>query len=127
MSHGLIWKDQSEDTTTFIRCSELHSNFRSGTYASRKCSGEWGNVNLTDCTMYAYTDPVVVTQATITPANWSAVFIFNASVSNQLFITCIYIHYSGLFLLSDTYIHRTISKCIMLHITYYLKHCHQFA
>lgn len=83
ISHGLIWEGQSENTTTFKRCSELHRNFRSGTRASRKCNakGEWENVNLTDCTMYAYTDPVVVAQATITPANQSVIVTFNASVS----------------------------------------------
>ena len=88
ISHGIIWDGQSENTTTFKRCSELHRNFRSGTYASRKCNeiGEWENVNLTDCTMYVSSDSVVVAQATFTPANLSIIIKFNSSVSSYSFV-----------------------------------------
>lgn len=82
-SHGLIWQNQSADTTTFKRCSELHNNFRFGVYASRKCSaeGEWEDVDFSNCTMHLHSDTVIVTQATITPADPSVVITFKALVS----------------------------------------------
>ena len=89
ISHGLIWDNQSADTTSFKRCSDLHYNFRSRVYASRKCSpnGEWQDVDLTNCTMHLYSDTVLVSQATLTPANPFVVSAFNASVSRLNNIT----------------------------------------
>jgi len=58
-------------------------------YASRKCSieGEWEDMDLTSCTMHQYSDPVLITQATIAPANQSVVDIFKAFVSICRIIT----------------------------------------
>ena len=83
ISHGLVWGNQSADTKSFKSCSDLHDNFRSGVFASRKCNAdeEWEDVDFTNCTMHLSSDPVVVTQATFTPANQSSIDIFTKLVS----------------------------------------------
>ena len=48
-------------------CSELHSSFRSGVNIVRQClsDGNWSSVDLSDCTMFRNSYPVVVVYFTL--------------------------------------------------------------
>ncbi|XP_065884496.1 uncharacterized protein [Dysidea avara] len=63
-SGGIVWPRRQANNLVRIRCSALHSSFRSGVYITRMCysNGEWGGVNMSACTMRLDANPLVLVE-----------------------------------------------------------------
>ena len=59
-----MWPRRQANNLVRIRCSALHSSFRSGVYITRMCysNGEWGGVNMSACTMRLDANPLVLVE-----------------------------------------------------------------
>ena len=61
---GVVWPKRQYDNLVRIRCSALHSGFRSGVDITRMCysNGEWGEVDMSACTMRSEATPIVMVE-----------------------------------------------------------------
>ncbi|XP_065894114.1 uncharacterized protein [Dysidea avara] len=61
-SMGILWPRQTSNTLARVRCSLLHSSFRSGVDITRMCysNGEWADVDMSACTMRSDARPLVM-------------------------------------------------------------------
>ena len=61
-SGALLWARSRIGQVVTQKCSELHSNFRSGVEIQRQCGddGSWLPVDLRNCTMFIGSSPVVI-------------------------------------------------------------------
>ena len=66
-SGGLLWPTSRRNSEATHRCSDLHPNFRSGVFISRKCNadGTWGPVNDSNCTAQDNAIPTLILSFTI--------------------------------------------------------------
>ena len=66
-SGGLFWSNSRQNLQVTQPCSVLHSSFRSGVTIGRNCQNDstWSSVDLTNCTMFAGSSPVVVVYFTV--------------------------------------------------------------
>ena len=67
-SGGIFWNTSRRDVINTQLCSILHPNFRSGVNIERRCqnNGLWSSIDLTDCTMFRGSLPVVTVSFTVT-------------------------------------------------------------
>ena len=63
-SNGIVWPKRQSGSSVSIRCSVLHSSFRSGVYITRMCfpNGQWGDVDMSACTMRSEATPLVMVE-----------------------------------------------------------------
>jgi len=63
-STGILWPRHEPDQLARVRCSSLHSSFRSGVYITRMCysNGEWSDVDISACTMRTNTSALVMVE-----------------------------------------------------------------
>ena len=80
---GILWPRQTSNTLARVRCSLLHSSFRSGVDITRMCysNGEWADVDMSACTMRSDARPLVMMETD----NGGDVTLIVSEV-------CIYIH-----------------------------------
>ena len=83
---GLLWSNSRRNVSVTQPCSELHPSFRSGVNIERQClnNGSWSSVDMSNCTMFRNSYPVVVVYFTVTTDNTytgdSAAIISNVSI-----------------------------------------------
>ena len=61
-SGGILWSSSRQDLLVTEPCSVLHSSFRSGVAIGRHCQNDstWSRVDLTNCTMFVKSSPVIL-------------------------------------------------------------------
>ena len=66
-SGALFWMNSKIDLLVTQPCSELHPNFRSGVQIGRQCNndGNWSPVDMTNCTMFLNSNPVIIVYFTV--------------------------------------------------------------
>ena len=66
-SGALFWMNSRTNLLVTQPCSELHPNFRSGVEIGRQCNndGNWSPVDMTNCTMFLNSNPVIVVYFTV--------------------------------------------------------------
>jgi len=66
-SGALFWNNSRRNLLVTQLCSELHPNFRSGVEIGRQCNnnGNWSPVDMTNCTMFLNSDPVLIVYFTL--------------------------------------------------------------
>ena len=66
-SGGLFWNNSRRNLKVTQPCSTLHPNFRSGVEIARRCysDGNWSSVDMTACTMFLNSNPVLVVHFTV--------------------------------------------------------------
>lgn len=65
ISGGLIWNSSRKNVTVYQPCSKLHPNFHSGVNTCLN-NGSWASVDISNCTMFRDSFPVVVVFLTLT-------------------------------------------------------------
>lgn len=67
-SGALFWNSNRRNTSVTQRCSILHPSFRSGISIERHCNnyGIWSPVDMTNCTMFIGSNPVITVHFTLT-------------------------------------------------------------
>ena len=78
-------------------CSELHPNFRSGVEIGRHCNndGNWSSVDMTNCTMFLNSNPVIVVYFTVIVSDSDMVdsaIIINSVSSYTYIVHVMYLH-----------------------------------
>ena len=65
-------------------CSELHPSFRSGVQIGRQCNndGNWSPVDMTSCTMFLGSNPVIIVYFTVTVSDSNT--IDSATIINNV-------------------------------------------
>ena len=66
-SGALLWMNSRTNSLVTQPCSDLHPNFRSGVYIGRQCNndGKWSPVDMTNCTMFLNSNPVIIVYFTM--------------------------------------------------------------
>ena len=61
---GIIWNKHRVNEVARVRCSNFYYSFRPGVYITRMCtnSGEWGNVDYSNCTMRLEALPLMMVE-----------------------------------------------------------------
>jgi len=74
-SGGLFWNTSRRNISRTQLCSALHPNFRSGVNIARRCEndGTWSSIDLTNCTMFRDSLPVVIVSFTVATNNTETV------------------------------------------------------
>ena len=94
-SDGLFWINSRTNLLVTQPCSELHPNFRSGVEIGRQCNsdGNWSSVDMTNCTMFLKSNPVLLVYFTVTVSDSntidSATIINNVSFCSYVISICI--------------------------------------
>ena len=67
-SGALFWNNSRRNLLVTQPCSTLHPSFRSGVNLARRCNsdGTWSPVDMTNCTMFMNSNPVIVVYFTVT-------------------------------------------------------------
>ena len=85
-SGALFWNNSRRNLPVTQPCSTLHPSFRSGVNIERHCNsdGTWSPVDMTTCTMFMNSNPVIVVYFTVIVSDsnriGSAVIINNVSI-----------------------------------------------
>ena len=89
---GLFWSNSRRNVSVTQPCSELHPSFRSGVNIERQClhDGSWSSVDISSCTMFRNSYPVVVVYFTLNNNNNTdtvdaTTIINNVSFFNHIF------------------------------------------
>ena len=95
MSNGLFWEKSRLNSTVTQPCSRLHPNFRFGVSIKRQChnNGSWSAVDLSNCTMYRNSHPVVVVDFTLGTINLDIVNL--SDITTKVSLTTIYLALSS--------------------------------
>ena len=76
-SGALFWNSSRRNSLVIQPCSTLHPSFRSGVNIARHCNsdGTWSPVDMTACTMFINSNPVIVVHVhfTVTVSDSSTV------------------------------------------------------
>ena len=116
-SGALFWNNSRRNLLVTHLCSELHPNFRSGVEIVRKCNndGNWSPVDMTTCTMFLDSNPVLVVYFTVILSDSSR--INSTNIINNVSIYS----YNTANLKSTTYV-VVLVVCAKIHILLYI-HC----
>ena len=85
-SGALFWNNSRRNLLVTQPCSTLHPSFRSGVNIARRCNsdGTWSPVDMTTCTMFMNSNPVLVVYFTVIVSDSnridSAIIINNVSI-----------------------------------------------
>ena len=73
-SGALFWNNSRRNLLVTQPCSTLHPSFRYGVNVARHCNsdGTWSPVDMTTCTMFINSNPVIVVYFTVTVSKSSA-------------------------------------------------------
>jgi len=90
-SGGLFWSSSRRNVTVYQPCSKLHPNFRSGVNIGRQClnNGSWASVDISNCTMFRDSFPVVVVYLTLTAESTNITDSVTAVIVNNVSLSCI--------------------------------------
>ena len=97
-SNGIVWPRRQSGSSVSIRCSVLHSSFRSGVYITRMClsNGEWSDVNMSACTMRSEATPLVMVETSsevnvslLTSQVQYCMYIYFKDKKNYMMIQCV--------------------------------------
>ena len=85
-SGGLFWDTSKRDVISTQFCSTLHPSFRSGVDIGRHCrnNGLWSSIDLTNCTMFRGSLPIVIVSFTVTTNNTETIESDSASVISNV-------------------------------------------
>ena len=73
-SGALFWNNSRRNLLVTQPCSTLHPSFRYGVNVARHCNsdGTWSPVDMTACTMFINSNPVIAVYFTVTVSKSSA-------------------------------------------------------
>ena len=85
-SNGSFWNTSRRDISRTQLCSTLHPNFLSGVNIERRCEndGTWSPIDLSNCTMFMDSLPVVIVSFTVAINNTETVDTGSTLIINNV-------------------------------------------
>jgi len=111
-STGILWQRHDSDQLARVRCSTLHSNFRSGVDITRMCyfNGEWADVDMSSCTMRSDASPLVMVE---TDNGNVTVIVNEVCIRNLQYMYYRYAHVL-LYMMTSLLFYHAIILCLII-------------